>query len=163
MEAVIRHKGKEFRIDLSKPLDISLSLRGDEKNPVAWYLKSPKIVPVREGEWIGKVSEGGSVNFNNITFNPHGHATHTECVGHITPEFHGINDTLKTFFFHSKVITVEPEEKGEDRIITKEQIQQQLLKGETEALIIRTLPSSFAKRSQKIFEHQLALSRGSGS
>ena len=56
MTAAIQHGGKTFNIDLSKPLDISLSLRGDSKNPVAWYLNSPKIEPVREGDFIGKVS-----------------------------------------------------------------------------------------------------------
>lgn len=149
VKAVIQHKNQEYRIDLSRPLDISLSLRGDDKNVIAWYLTSPKIEPVQEGKWIAKVSRGASVNFNNVYFNPHAHATHTECVGHITPEFHSINETLKKFFFHAKLVSIEPKVDGEDHVITKEQIQRCLKKGETEALVIRTLPNSFAKRSAK--------------
>ena len=148
MQAVIAYNQQQYQIDLSKPLDISLSLRGDDKNPVAWYLKAPKISPVQDGNWVGKVSQGASVNFNNIQFNPHGHTTHTECVGHITPDFHGINESLKTFFFSAKLISVEPEKMGGDEVITKEQLNSVFREGEAQAVIIRTLPNSIAKRSK---------------
>lgn len=148
MTAIINFNNQEYNIDLSKPLDISLSLRGDDKNPVAWYLKAPTIEPVREGNWIGKISKGGSVNFNNIFFNPHGHTTHTECVGHITPEFHSINESLKTFFFFAKLISIEPEKTDGDEVITEEQLKLHFGKGEAQAIIIRTLPNSIAKRSK---------------
>lgn len=149
MKATIQYKDKDWEIDLSKPIDISLCLRGDDRNPIAWYLKAPKIEPVKDGSWIGKVSEGASTNFNNIYFNPHGHATHTECVGHITPEFHSINEALKNFFFHAKLISLTPEFIGEDEVITKQAIQEVLKHREAEALIIRTLPNTIAKRSRK--------------
>ena len=68
MLAKIQYQSAELAIDFSKPLDISIGLRGDDKNPVAWYLKHPEISPVRDGNFIGKVSEGASVNFNNIWF-----------------------------------------------------------------------------------------------
>ncbi len=152
MKATIQHIDQQYRIDLSKPLDISLSLRGDGVNPVAWYLQPPKITPVTEGNWIGKVSKGASTNFNNIYFNPHGHGTHTECVGHITPEFHSVNEALKTFFFKAKVISVEPQRKGEDQVITRNQLEKLLEKDEAKALIIRTLPNSIVKRS-KLYSH----------
>lgn len=149
MKATIQHKDREYKIDMSKPLDISLSLRGDERNPVAWYLKAPRIEPVQEGDWVGKVSKGASTNFNNIYFNPHGHATHTECVGHITPEFYSINETLKNFFFLAKLVTITPRNFGEDEVITKEALQEVLKPNEAEALVIRTLPNTIAKRSKK--------------
>ena len=38
MKAEITYNNKTYKVDLSKPLDISLSLRGDDKNPIAWYL-----------------------------------------------------------------------------------------------------------------------------
>lgn len=149
MKAEIKHQNKTYQIDLSKPLDISLSLRGDDKNPIAWYLKAPKIQPVVDGDFIGKVTAGSSTNFNNIFFNPHGHGTHTECVGHITPEFYSINEALKTFFFTSKVISVEPENIGNDLVITENQIREIVQEGEVEALVIRTLPNYIDKRSKK--------------
>jgi len=149
MIAEIKHQNKSYTIDLSKPLDISLSLRGDDKNPVAWYLNAPKIQPVVDGDFIGKVTAGSSTNFNNISFNPHGHGTHTECVGHITREFHSINETLKTFFFIAKVISIEPEMRVEDLVITEAQIRNLLKGDEVEAIVIRTLPNYIDKRSKK--------------
>ena len=142
--------GKEsYKIDLSKPLDISLPLQASTKNPVAWYLDAPKIEPVVMGDWIAKVSEGASVNFNNIEFNPHAHGTHTECVGHISKEFYSINDTLKTFFFTAEVISVEPEKDGKDFIISEEQIKSQLENKSPQAIIIRVMPNSASKKSKK--------------
>lgn len=149
MKAQITYNQKTYNIDLSKPLEISLSLRGDEKNPVAWYLGSPKITPVREGDFVGKVSEGASTNFNNIQFNPHAHGTHTECVGHITREFHSIHESLKNFFFTARLVSVEPLKRGEDMVINEEEIRKKLGEEEVEALIIRTLPNYIDKRSRK--------------
>ena len=149
MLANINHKDKSYQIDLSKPLDISLGLRGDSKNPIAWYLGAPVIEPVKDGDFIGKVSEGAAVNFNNVKFNPHAHGTHTECVGHITREFYSINQTLKNFFFPAKVISVTPEKWLEDMEITQAMISQKLRKDETDALVIRTLPNYNEKRSRK--------------
>lgn len=149
MKAEIEHKNKSYNIDLSKPLDISLVLRGDDKNPIAWYLNPPKIQPVVDGDFIGKVTAGSSTNFNNIYFNPHAHGTHTECVGHITREFHGINETLKTFFFTAKVISIEPENQGEDLVITEAHFKSLLKENEAEAIVIRTLPNYIEKRSKK--------------
>ncbi|SHG07334.1 cyclase family protein [Flavobacterium johnsoniae] len=154
-------KINKFEIDLSKPIDISIPLTNTDENPIAWYIEKPVIEPVVFGDWIGKVSEGkSSTNFNNIFFNPHGHGTHTECLGHITNDFFSINQSLKQFFFSAKLITVEPEKIGEDYVITKESISTSLnvtsldrastsLSVTNEALIIRTLPNQKEKKSRK--------------
>ena len=144
-----------FQIDLSKPIDISIPLTNTDENPIAWYIEKPVIEPVVFGDWTGKVSEGkSSTNFNNIFFNPHGHGTHTECLGHITNDFYSINQSLKQFFFFAKLITVEPEKLGDDFVITKEQVQKKLSSATSmnvinEALIIRTLPNKNEKKSRK--------------
>ena len=165
MKAIINN----FIVDLSKPIDISIPLSNTNENPIAWYLDKPIIEPVKNGDWIGKVSEGNSsTNFNNIFFNPHGHGTHTECLGHITREFYSINDCLKQFFFLATLISVEPENIGEDLVITKKNIltaldgtkkknisfldfarNDKLNESKTEALIIRTLPNKAVKLSKK--------------
>jgi kynurenine formamidase len=148
-------KINNFEIDLSKPIDISIPLTNTDENPIAWYIEKPVIEPVVFGDWIGKVSEGkSSTNFNNIFFNPHGHGTHTECLGHITNDFYSINQTLKHFFFFAKLITIEPEKIGDDWVITKSQIEKAihtstLLSETIEALIIRTLPNQKDKKSRK--------------
>src|SRR4051812_35948401 len=109
MKIQISHNGKTYVADLVQPHDISLPLRDADDNPIAWYLEKPEITPVKSGDWIGKVSEGSSsTNFNNVFFNPHGHGTHTECVGHITRNFYSVNEALKQFFYIAKVITITP-------------------------------------------------------
>ena len=143
-------KINNFEINLSKPIDISIPLTNTDENPIAWYIEKPAIEPVVFGDWIGKVSEGkSSTNFNNIFFNPHGHGTHTECLGHITNDFYSINQALKQFFFFAKLITVEPERIGEDLVITKDQISASLNGTKTEAIIIRTEPNQKEKKSRK--------------
>lgn len=153
MIALIENK---YQIDLSKPIDISIPLSNTDKNPIAWYIEKPEIEPVKFGDWIGKVSEGSSTNFNNIFFNPHGHGTHTECLGHITRDFYSINQCLKQFFFKAELISITPENINDDLVITKEQIQRHFVISTQEkshaqidnpqAIIIRTLPNSVSKK-----------------
>lgn len=145
MTATISCNGTSFTVNLSEPIDISIPLSSTENNPLAWYIDKPIIEPVKMGDWTGKVSEGATTNFNNIFFNPHGHGTHTECLGHITKNFYSINEALKRFFYIAELVSVSPEKQGEDYVITKIRIEQ-ALKGKTpEAIIIRTLPNDAAK------------------
>lgn len=142
-------KIKNDFIDLSKPLDISIPLRGDSSNVNAWYVEPPKIEPYSDGGFVGKVSEGASTNFNDIHFNPHAHGTHTECVGHITADFHSVNQYLKRYFFKAEVITLAPEKYQEDFVISRKQLQYALGNKKREALVIRTLPNVKDKLSKQ--------------
>lgn len=136
------------KIDLSKGVDLSIPLSNDEKNPSAWYVKPPRFEPVMEDGWIGSVKDGGAVNFRNIFFNPHGHGTHTECLGHITPEVYSINEHLNQYFFQAVVISITPEKRGEDDVITKKQLEILEDYSSIEALIIRTFPNTKDKKSK---------------
>ena len=150
MLATINHNHETFEVDLSKPLDISIPLSNSDENPIAWYIEKPVIEPVRFGDWIGKVSQGtSSTNFNNIFFNPHGHGTHTECLGHITRDFYSINKSLEQFFFLAELVSVAPESIDGDLVITKPQMENALAGKNPEALIIRTFPNTSEKLSMK--------------
>ncbi len=149
MQVTFEIDGENYISDLSNPLDISIALQGSLRNPEAWYLDPPTIKPVRVDDWVAKVSEGASINFNTINFNPHAHGTHTECVGHISEEFHSVNKALREFFFLAELVTVAPETREEDQIISAKQLKK-LLKGRTpQAIVIRTLPNIASKKSQK--------------
>ncbi|MFT5778208.1 MAG: arylformamidase [Crocinitomicaceae bacterium] len=142
---------KTSYIDTSDPLDISIPLTDSDKNPIAWYLNPPVFDVVRSDNYIGSVQEGGSVNFRTISFNPHGHGTHTECLGHITPTVHSVNNVLTTFFFNATVISILPkrivQKNGDvDFVIIPEQLDLNSFSGE--ALIIRTLPNEHSKMSK---------------
>lgn len=149
MRATVHVKDETFEVDFSKPIDISIPLQANQDNPVAWYIDAPKIEPEIFGEWTALVSEGASVNFRNIYFNPHGHGTHTECLGHITAHIYSLNDCLKTFMFKARLITVVPETFGKDKVLTKKQVAKALGNNIPEAVILRTLPNTTDKKKRK--------------
>ena len=147
MIANITHKEKTFKVDLTQPIDISLPLKDGNDNPNAWYVPDVKMEAVVMGDWVGEVKKGGSVNFFNIFFNPHGHGTHTECVGHISKEKESINECVKTYFFTTQLISIEPTQQEGDLIITRAQIEQ-VIEPQTESIIIRTLPNGKDKKNK---------------
>lgn len=149
MKATIKYRNKTYEIDLSESLDISIPIRGDAESVNAWYLNHPKIEPHTKGDFVGKVSEGASTNFNDIWFNPHAHGTHTECVGHITNEFHSINQNLNRFFFLAELISVAPKLQREDWVISRPILEKALKSKKTEAVVIRTLPNDEKKISKQ--------------
>lgn len=137
-------------IETNSPLDISMGLNDSEENPKAWYVSKPVFEPVRTEHYTGSVAEGGAVNFRDVFFNPHGHGTHTECLGHITQEVHSVNTVLNRYFFEAQLITIEPNKVSNDevvdRVITMEQIRDIDL--QAEALILRTIPNDDLKCSK---------------
>jgi kynurenine formamidase len=150
MIAEIQKGEKQWKFNLQHPLDISLSITASPQNPSAWYVNPPRIEPVRTEQFIGSVAEGGSVNFRNIYFNPHGHGTHTECVGHISKEVYSINQVLKQFFFLAELISIEPETTpAGDQLITSKQIESLRNNPLAEALIIRSYPNTEEKRQRQ--------------
>ena len=142
----------EKKIDLKDGLDISIPLTDDESNPRAWYVDYPKFVPVRNKDWVGVVKEGGAVNFRDIYFNPHGHGTHTECLGHITPEVYSVNKLLNNYFFSARLVSIKPQkfvQSGQvDFIIMADQLEKALGENNCEAVVIRTLPNDLDKKSK---------------
>jgi kynurenine formamidase len=156
MIASINIKEKEFRVDLNRPLDISMPLKAGEGNPSAWYVDGITIEPVRSNEFTGSVAEGGSVNFRNIAFNPHGNGTHTECLGHITPKVYSVNQSIKKYFSIAQLLTIQPE-KGcndadhcseSDLFLSLSSIKKALGDTLEESIIIRTLPNTNDKLHQ---------------
>ncbi|MCA0131594.1 cyclase family protein [Winogradskyella alexanderae] len=149
MIAQIQFGTRKLKIDLTQPLDISIPIKGSASNVNAWYIGPPKIEPeVFDGDKIS-VSEGASVNFNTITFNPHSHGTHTETVGHITEQNYPINKYLKQSFFIAEVISVAPEKKGEDYVVSAKQLQFAIGNKKRDAVVIRTLPNTNDKKTKQ--------------
>ena len=142
----------ERYIDTSKGLDISIPLSNDDQNPLAWYVDKPVFEPVRAEGFIGLVTEGSSTNFRNISFNPHGHGTHTECLGHITSEIYSVNKKLKDSFLTAEVITIVPDktwnEKEQlfDEIISYNLLQEAITSSQVEAIVLRTSPNTLSKK-----------------
>jgi arylformamidase len=154
MKATIEHQGRTLTVNLSHGLDISIPLSSN--GPRAWFVDKAIVAPVINQHFTGSVALGGAVNFNNIQFNPHGHGTHTESVGHIAHEVFPISTALVQYFFLSQVISISPEQvmvedgwqKIGDSIITKEQLQTAIKNKITEALVIRTMPNNLDKKTK---------------
>jgi arylformamidase len=139
------------RVDWARPIDLSLPLQAGSHNPNAFYLADPEMSPFAIGTFVGKVAAGGPCNVENISFNPHGNGTHTECLGHITPERTTINQSLRTFHFKARLISLLPTSMANgDLLITKAAVVAAvgLLTG-IEAVVIRTLPNLITKRIQR--------------
>lgn len=154
MNITLFHKGRSLKVNLKNSIDLSLAI--GTPGPRAWYVPNPTIEPVVAQNFIGSVKEGSSVNFFNISFNPHGHGTHTECLGHVTAEKQNLDDSLKEYFFLSTLISVTPaiarenDEEGTQAgdLIINAAVLEAACGGVTEeALIIRTLPNSTGKKT----------------
>jgi len=139
-------KNTTYQADLSQAIDISIPLREGLDNPNCFYAPPVEISPVVSGDFIGSTQQGGLLNFMNVKFNPHGNGTHTECVGHIAKEIYTINNSLREFFFLSKLITIYPQKQANgDRVIFKKQLEEAVEAGEVEAVVIRTQPNDNSK------------------
>lgn len=141
MIITVEHKGELKKVDLSKPIDISMPYGDPNRKANAWYCNDTVIEPVVMGDFVGEVAQGGSVNFRNISFNPHGNGTHTECVGHISKEKYSINRSMQQYHCFAAVGTVEPIDRNGDKVIDTEQLKKAFPE-KVEAIIIRTLPNN---------------------
>ena len=142
MKAIIQVNSRTYTIYVDQPIDISIPLRASKDNVNAWYLPPPKIYPTVLENWTGSIKSGAAVNFNSIEFNPHAHGTHTECIGHISEDFFSINSCLKQFLFVAEVITVVPESRAEDLIISEKQLRYAIGNKKREAIVIITLTNT---------------------
>ncbi|MEZ4885345.1 MAG: cyclase family protein [Chitinophagales bacterium] len=143
MQTTIQYQNETYQIRLDQAMDISIPLQEGLQTVNAFYAPPLQIEPVRAGDFVGDVRQGGVVNFKNVLLNPHGNGTHTECVGHISPNGETINRALKQFFFLAELISVYPQKmENGDRVVLKEQIVTALAgKKMPQALVIRTLPN----------------------
>lgn len=154
MKITINFNGIDHLVDHLSPLDISIPLHSD--GPRAWYVPKMRFSPVINTQFAGSVQLGGSVNFFDVYFNPHGHGTHTESFGHISKGRESVNSALREYFFMAQLMSITPEVVAEsgrnltkgDRVITADQLRSASITVGTKALVIRTLPNSEEKRTK---------------
>jgi kynurenine formamidase len=146
LKVFISRNGQTFFADLAQPIDIGLPLQEGLGGVNCFFAPPMSTEPVVAGDFVGSTALGGPVNFFNVTFNPHGNGTHTECAGHITKEHFTINQCLKKFHFFAKLVSVFPtrQENG-DRVILRQQLEDVITPGGAEALVLRTLPNDERK------------------
>jgi len=139
--------------------DISIPLRFDEWQPVAFGAPQASVGPLRLSGWIGDTREGGSCNVDQVSLVPHCNGTHTECVGHIVDDDVRITDILTDILIPARLITLvpapgstlretyRPAPRPDDLLITRsllEEALQEMLEPDA-GLVIRTLPNEASK------------------
>jgi len=138
-----------YTINTAKPIDISLPIVAGKENPNCYYAEHVRYDTIRAGEFVGSVAEGGSCNYQQVTFIPHGNGTHTECYGHIAADKQAtMNHCLKTFWFVARLISTTPTFENGDSIVKLKDIQPHIALP-AEALLIRTLPNGAGKKTKQ--------------
>lgn len=139
--------GQHYRAALSGGINLSIPVsEGPQVN--AYHATQAEMEPFRMGSWVGEVRQGGSVNYRNIRFNPHGNGTHTECVGHISEEIHSVNRHFNQFHCPAQLVSIRPLMLfNGDAVITAQCLAATGLR-DVDAVIIRTLPNTDDKRTR---------------
>ena len=107
MQLNIEFGGKLFTASGEPEVDISIPI-AEQGGASAWYVDNMKVDVVRSNGFLGSVAEGGGVNFRNVTFNPHGNGTHTECLGHISPEAHSVEAVAIPSVLPCLLVSIKP-------------------------------------------------------
>lgn len=125
-----------------QPTDLSIPIDPHTGLPRAWYRGAAQAIPVRADGWVGSVADGGSVNFRDITFNPHAHGTHTETREHIHDAFQPIDALARSgqlpFLQPAILFDATPQPQGEDWVVEmREALPSTLRKWRPSAVILR--------------------------
>jgi arylformamidase len=152
---------KDYNINTSEPLDISIPLNFTELQPSVYGADKASSKVCEVGSFIGDTRKGGSCNFEEYRLITHCNCTHTECVGHISFDRIFVNKILKEFLHTAYLISVTPElgndstetyypaKNDNDLLITKRVIENKLKsikENRFNALIIRTKPNEKEKK-----------------
>jgi arylformamidase len=140
---------KKIVVGLSHPIDISVPLAFNGPQPNAYGVEKAASKPFEAGDLVGDTRLGGSCNFEQYTIIPHCNGTHTECVGHITYERISVRDCLQDVFTTARLLSLEPEQIGEDKVITVRSLGDAIAPDKSfeadqhlsRSLIVRTLPN----------------------
>ena len=123
MKLTLQKDARTYSFQTEKGMDISIVL--SPNGPRAWYVDPMRIEPVRTEQFLGSVAEGGAVNFRDIYFNPHGHGTHTENVGHIMDTDVPVVKSVGSSHYMAKLVTV---------VLMRQDVSQGLTEGASQDL-----------------------------
>lgn len=119
MKASLPVEGREWRIDLDRPIDLSIPIAFDGPALRHFGAPAPRSMPFETGEFPGSVAGGASCNCRTITLTPHCNGTHTECVAHLTLEPLDAWRIVPAAPVPALVVSVAPVPAGEDLVVTR--------------------------------------------
>jgi arylformamidase len=150
MELTLTLGGCDYAVDWRGALDISAPVVFDSPQDGPFGAPPAHSHPLRVGDFVGSVAQGGSCNCDVHTFCTHTSGTHTECVGHILEQpvhIHDVLRSLKTSLLPATLITVQPQLISRadhtefDRVITRHDVASALATEDPAflaAVIVRT-------------------------
>jgi arylformamidase len=163
LNALLQVDGREVRIDLSRPFDLSVEV--DFHGPQVRHFGAPHAgsQPYSAPGFPGSVARGGSCNCESITLIPHCNGTHTECAGHLTREPLYAQRIVPRGLLPALLISARPSPSDQtpessdpaphagDRVVTRAALQVAWpaeLPFKPRALVIRTIPNEPGKRTR---------------
>ena len=146
MKVTLNINQQIWTADLNQPISLALGFGPGAENPNAFHINPANLEPIRVGTFVGAVSQGSGANCEVITFCAHGNGTHTECVGHITPERISVFPILVKPNLTAQLITVvlSKDENGNSCIDLDSLNQWKPITAD--AIIIRTSPNPESKK-----------------
>ncbi|WP_066838184.1 cyclase family protein [Rufibacter ruber] len=148
--ATLTFRNRNYTFDPLQPLDISLPLAAGPENINCFWAEPVQVETITVGDFVGSVAAGGATNYQRVHLTPHGNGTHTECYGHISPDPAAtLDQCLRRFLFVAQVVTVAPrrQENGDLMVMANDVLAKVEGTHLPEALVLRTLPNSEAKRT----------------
>jgi len=163
LNAQLEGLGREVRIDLERPFDLSVEL--DFEGPQVRHFGVPRAHshPFSAPGFSGSVARGASCNCASITLIPHCNGTHTECVGHLTREVLHAHRIVPRGLLPALLLSVKPAATSQtaessdppphpdDSLLTRVALQAlwpAQLPLDPRALVVRTLPNAPDKRAR---------------
>ncbi len=162
--------GSEIHADLDRGFDLAIPLRFAGAQPSAFGAPPASAAPLRVGDFVGDVAQGGSCNCAEYRLVPHCNGTHTECIGHVTRETVHVDAIKPRGLEPALLLSVEtlpasgcgegsdPPPQPADRLITARAIaaawqQRAWPEVPVRALALRTLPNPADKPARRYEMH----------
>ena len=153
----IQWHGFRLKVDFSQGRSIAIPLQPGGPQPSFFAPAKARARPLKSGDYIGSVAEGGSCNAEVLEFAPHCHGTHTECVAHLTRERGSVLELIDRAPCLARLVSLTATDAGEtderyaaaaesgQPLLTRADLQALLAAGFTaptvQALIVRTRPN----------------------
>ncbi|HET7198804.1 MAG TPA: cyclase family protein [Burkholderiales bacterium] len=163
MKARIALGGREGGIDTAQPVSLAVQLDFAGAQPRHFAAPPAHARPFEAPGFAGTVERGASCNCEILTLIPHCNGTHTECAGHLTRERLDVSRVAPLGFLPALLVTLTPEPAAASReasspaprtgdaLLTRSALERAwppALPFAVQALIVRTLPNTAAKRSR---------------
>lgn len=148
MKLQIRHNNNVYNAQLDQAISLALGFGPEAENPNAFHINPAQFEPIRVGDFVGAVSEGGSANCEVVTYCAHGNGTHTECVGHLSHERIHVTEVFQTPNLIAQLISVNLETDSEGRSCVTAHSFVGVEFENVPAIIIRTLPNNPDKKTR---------------